>query len=169
MVVVGRVLSVLWVLKGVREHLLSCRELLAVPLKFSSARPVVDAAVYAGPCCYGYRVVGSAGQCVGVVGGQCVEQRVVSAADRAPMCSSVGGVPVRWPVVKRQRWSERPAGPEICGGTLLRMGFILHAVWTIIGRDVAEAALMGDGRPLRRPLGGETTDQGPQVLFELVV
>ena len=69
MVVVGRVSAVLEVLKGVREYLGSRRELLAVPLKFSPRRSVVKAAVYAGPCCCGYTVLGRANQGIGVAGG----------------------------------------------------------------------------------------------------
>ena len=38
---------------------------------------------------------------------------------------------IRWPVVKRQLGLVYSAGLAICGGTLLRMGFIFRAVWTV--------------------------------------
>ena len=47
------------------------------------------------------------------------------------------------------------------------MGDGLDALWAILQRDVAEAALAGGGDPRRRGVAGQAAYQGSQVLDEL--
>ena len=63
-----------------------------------------------------------------------------------------------------------PVAPlEVFGRHLFWLWLLVHTVWTVLGRDVAETAFLSAWHSGGRLVGRQSADQCSQVLYELVV